>query len=85
MYGRTCKSFPTSVMTFISVPSVPSSCCVHSAVCKPVSGFLVLGVFGISYEVLLGVQSSIYLAIQIPSEVERAASDVPPAVVGHVE
>lgn len=76
------KVFPTSVITFISVPSIPSSCRVYSAVCKLMSGFVF---FCTSYEVLSGVQSSIYLAVQTRSEVERAASDVPPAVVGHVE
>lgn len=59
--------FPTSGIIFISVPSIPLSC-VYSTVCKLMSGFLFLGVFGISQKVLLGVQSSIYLAVQIPSE-----------------
>lgn len=34
------KLFPDSVMTFISVPSISSSFCVYSAVCKLMSGFL---------------------------------------------
>lgn len=34
------KVFSNSVITFISVPSISYSCCVYSAACKLMSGFL---------------------------------------------
>lgn len=64
------KLFPNSVATFTSAPSIHNLHFVYTVLCVSLSVFFCFCFCFVSVmKVLLGIQSSIYLAVQTLSEV----------------